>query len=1333
MAARRRPGAEAVGPTAEPPLPAGAGQIIGGAEAQETQRSAPVPAPLEALLEEARVDANGILRVRGWAVSRTAVEQIGVFLDGRPLGLAEKSVSRHDVGRAYPDYPDSCNSGFLFHQQLDDPTREGRTLKVVIVAAGGIVGQMTTALTVPAAVQPADRPERMLRLHCDAASLSENGVLTLSGWAVCASGIDHIDIAIDDEPAGAAEIGFDRPDVGNQFPSVPAARRAGFRFCRDLGKRCEGEHLLRVSAFGKAGEMEVHHRLLRAAAEIVAPPLAPYPQRAIRCYLDTPPVADGMAGEKVRGFLSLAGWAISPCGIAGVEVFVDGRSLGEAYFGVRREDIRAAFPDAEGSLLSGFAMLVPPQAMKPGRHEIRVAIRDRGGAEAAIEFTIEAEPPPETAGPSMPRRKLPQTEIDLGLRLLDAAGWRPWNELLMPVTHTGRRDVENARRTLASLREQAYPDWRLTVAAVPRDGGAGLATALLDGFEDIRERIAIRTEAADFPLADLAETDRYPTLVSLIRPGDTLGADALLEIALAGAEGGEADFLYSDERRVDPADGVTKAFFKPDWSPDLLLSTNYIGRLWAATPELLARADAGFAELLRHGEYDLVLRLTEQAERIVHVPKVLCARGPVRIDTAETERRALARALERRHIAAAIGDGCIAGNYRVKRKLQTAGLVSIIIPTMASRGLIVTAIASIREKTHYRRFEIICLDNIPDHNEFWKSWLRQHADVVVAVAEPFNWSRFNNLGAKHARGEFLLFLNDDIEVVDGAWLDGLLEQAQRPEVGAVGPQLLYPDGKVQHAGMFLSRTVARHAFRFAPRDEPGPFGLALTQRNVIGVTGACLLVRRTVFEALGGFDESHPIINNDVDFCLRVRRSGRLVVYTPYARLVHHEMASRAEVKDAYGNEQFAGEWRDLFLRGDPYFNPYLAIDYDDYAAEAEPVEVMRAGPPLIAKERIRRILAVKLDHIGDFIAAFPVFRRLKNCFPDAELTVLAAGPSCALAHLEPAIDRVIEFNYFHAVSSQGIRRITKKEWSRLERQLQPYRFDLAVDLRRQPDTRAVLHHTGARWLAGFDHRNTMGWLDIAVEWEGDAARAPKRHHVTAALLQLVDALAASCAAAPVGARPAAAPARARAGLSGLPGLAALTAAPVATRRLIGVHAGAGADNKKWPPASFAALIDLLVARDDAAVVMVGGADELPIAQQILRLVRQRQFVFSLVGRTRLADLPDVLSACDLFVGNDSGPKHLAAALGVPTIGIHSGVVDAAEWAPLGPSAVAVRRRMSCSPCYLLDPADCHRRLACLHEIGVGDVYRACRRLLVLSRSPAVPDTTETGGEPAPL
>jgi ADP-heptose:LPS heptosyltransferase len=167
------------------------------------------------------------------------------------------------------------------------------------------------------------------------------------------------------------------------------------------------------------------------------------------------------------------------------------------------------------------------------------------------------------------------------------------------------------------------------------------------------------------------------------------------------------------------------------------------------------------------------------------------------------------------------------------------------------------------------------------------------------------------------------------------------------------------------------------------------------------------------------------------------------------------------------------------------------------------------------------------------------------------------------------------------------------------------------------------------------------------------------------------------------------------------------------------VHTGAGSENKRWPTASFAGLVDLLVAQDGVNVVVIGGPDEAGLLDGLLGAVREPARVFPLVGRMGLKNLPLLLLACDLYVGNDSGPKHIAASLGVPTIGIHSGTVDATEWGPLGPAAIGIRRDMTCSPCYLAKVSDCHRALACLHGIRVADVHRACRRLLSLARHPA--------------
>ena len=334
-------------------------------------------------------------------------------------------------------------------------------------------------------------------------------------------------------------------------------------------------------------------------------------------------------------------------------------------------------------------------------------------------------------------------------------------------------------------------------------------------------------------------------LVGFLSPGDQLGCDALVEIALSGGLHRDADLFYADEVRISPASREREPFFKPEFSPDLLLSTNYIGRPWFCSTSLLGKTDVTPRRLLECGEYDLILRCTEQAERIQHLSKLLCQRGIQEIDSAEQEAAALVGAAARRGIAADVLVGAVPGTWRFRRTQPVSGLVSIIIPTCAARGYVETCIRSLRERTAYRNFEIICIDNIPDDQAPWKIWLRQNSDKIVAMPAAFNWSHFNNRGAEVAAGEYLLFLNDDIEVTQADWLDALLEHAQRPEVAWWDRSFSIPAARCSTPACFSPHwVIARHAFRFTAADEPGYFGLALTQRNVIAVTGACMLMRR---------------------------------------------------------------------------------------------------------------------------------------------------------------------------------------------------------------------------------------------------------------------------------------------------------------------------------------------------------------------------------------------------------------------------------------------------------------------------------------------------------
>lgn len=1090
--------------------------------------------------------------------------------------------------------------------------------------------------------------------------------------------------------------------------------------------------------------MELHGMTDRDGLRESLPSPAPPEAEPPMLHLDCPALVDTTVWFSSEDDLWISGWALAQAGTVSIAISVDGEPLDAIAQGVAREDVAAAFADRDDAATSGFTATIPRALLPQGWHEVQITAQDETGASAEIEFFVDSRARSGGA-PLALRAKLRPAEIALHDRVLAALGWRPTFHLALLVG-PGDAEIERARATLSSLRGQTYPEWHVLI--VPRrhrtdgdrlrqrllDGcatvgtlragladdcrGAGeLCERVLAGFDEIAGRVAAATGKDMAPIAEIVADRSRPALFGIVAAGDELSADALAECAMASGLEREADFLYSDELRIAPAGGVGEPFLKPQWSPDLLLATNYIGRLWCATSELLARTGATLDELVRLGEYDLVLRLGEMAGAVRHIPKILCRRAGERLDGDKAERQALERALVRRGVAGEIDAGVLPGIYRVRRTSAAGGLVSIIIPTRGSRGLIRRCLETLRGVTAHQEFEIVCIDHNPARDPHWQRWLRAMADTVVEIDEPFNWSRFNNCAAAEARGAFLLFLNDDVEIIEPLWLDALLEHARRPEVGVVGALLLYPDRTVQHAGMYLTGEdgQAEHAFRHLREDDPGYFGLALTQRNVIAVTGACLLTRREVFERLGGFDEAHGVINNDLDYCLKAHRQGLLTVFTPYARLIHHERGSRGEEQEDYDAGAFRRKWRAVFAEGDPYYHPRLSPEGSGFMPDREPVRMICAGGPLLSRETVHRILVVKLDHIGDAVTAFPAVRRLKELFPQAGLCLLASRLAKPLWSLCAAVDEVIAFDFFHDRGDAGIRDVPEAELLSLRQRLLPYRFDLAVDLRKHADTRPVLQYSGARYLAGFDQERRFPWLDIAPDAMAERPFTAVHHAIGEDLVDLVAAIAARCEPQrPAISRPP--PCRTRP-------LPERIGRRLFGRRVVCVHPGAGERLRQWPPRCFAALIDLLVDREQVNIALVGARDDAGIAAAILAAARRDRAVFDLVGRLALEQLPDLLLRASLFVGNNSGPHHLAAALGVPTIGIHSGVEDARQWGPVGPAAVALQRDMACGPCHLSHPAQCPRGVACLTGISPYEVYALCRRLLVIGAGEGSTDT----------
>jgi GT2 family glycosyltransferase len=344
-------------------------------------------------------------------------------------------------------------------------------------------------------------------------------------------------------------------------------------------------------------------------------------------------------------------------------------------------------------------------------------------------------------------------------------------------------------------------------------------------------------------------------------------------------------------------------------------------------------------------DYDLILRATELTSRIGHIDKPLYSWRKVPGSAAtslgakpyarESAKKALREALSRRGWNGEVLDG-FGGFYRVRYDVPNSPLVSIIIPTKDRVDMLKRCIGSIQSKTAYRNYEIIIVDNNSTDPDTL-AYLDSVPHKVVRFDEPFNFSRINNIAARHAQGDHLVFLNNDTEVAERCWLEAMVEHSQRSEVGMVGALLIYPSRRtqmtVQHAGVILGLGgVANHAFARLQIDHPNYFGLHRVIRNCSAVTAACAMMRRSVFDEIGGFDEKLKVAFGDVDLGLRVREKGYRVVYAPNAVLYHHECATRGKLHPSEDETYMINKWKQVLVEGDPYYSPNLTLLREDHS-----------------------------------------------------------------------------------------------------------------------------------------------------------------------------------------------------------------------------------------------------------------------------------------------------------------------------------------------------------------------------------------------------------------
>lgn len=543
-------------------------------------------------------------------------------------------------------------------------------------------------------------------------------------------------------------------------------------------------------------------------------------------------------------------------------------------------------------------------------------------------------------------------------RRVERLSTRPLVSVVMPVYNTPEDALEEA---IASVRAQLYPHWELRAHDDASTAPHVRAVLEKHANEDARVRVSFGERNGGISSASNAAlalaTGDY---VALLDHDDMLAPDALLEMVCAIDETG-ADLIYSDEDKLDPRGRRFDPFFKPDWSPDFLLSVNYACHLTVARRALVLEA-GGFREGFEGSQdYDLWLRLSERTDRVAHVPMVLYhwrqVAGSTALDAGnkpaahERSRRAIAEALARRDALAEVLDGPVPTTFRLVRQLAAEPLVSVIIPTRDRVDLVAQAVEGLERGTDYRNLEIVIVDNGSTDPETL-AYLERSPHRVIRDDGPFNFPRLNNRAAAEARGELLLLLNNDTEPLERGWLRAMVEHAVRPEVGAVGARLLYPSGKLQHAGVVLGiGGVAGHSHKYLPGNTSGYFHAVDLIRNVSAVTGACLLVRREVFHEVGGLDERNlAVAFNDVDFCLRLRERGYLVVYTPHALLTHYESESRGFDLNPREIDFMLARWGERLAR-DPYYSPNLSLSREDFALDLSKPDGYRVGTESPAAE----------------------------------------------------------------------------------------------------------------------------------------------------------------------------------------------------------------------------------------------------------------------------------------------------------------------------------------------------------------------------------------------
>ena len=502
---------------------------------------------------------------------------------------------------------------------------------------------------------------------------------------------------------------------------------------------------------------------------------------------------------------------------------------------------------------------------------------------------------------------------------------------------------------IESVRNQYYPNWELCIADDFSD--KSYIKPFLKKYTNkdkriktiFRERSGHISKCTNSALS--LSTGEY---ICLMDHDDLIPQNALFEFAKKLNEDPKIDMIYSDEDKIDINYYRYEPFFKPSWSPETLEGCMYTAH-FACYRTPIVKTLGGFRSGFDGAQdYDFVLRFTEKTDKIVHIPKILYHWRAIPGSTAQSMDqknyvldsavKALKERVQRMNGEGIVKIGDYAGSFQTYYKLKGKPLISIIIPTAGYSkeirskkvNLLENVISSIYKKTNYRNFEIIVVDN-NDLSEKTLDFLKEKNCKLTHFKGDFNIAKKMNLGANHASGEYLLFMNDDIEIINEEWMENLIQICQRRNIGAVGAKLIYENETLQHVGVSFHKSgLPDHIRRGYDRNEPGHFFSSTANRNYLAVSGAVLITKKNDFLEVNGFEENFPINYNDIDYCLKLQKINKRVVFCASAKLYHFESTSREAYVDKKEIELFLHKWRDVTL-DDPFYNVNLHKDPPDF------------------------------------------------------------------------------------------------------------------------------------------------------------------------------------------------------------------------------------------------------------------------------------------------------------------------------------------------------------------------------------------------------------------